>query len=52
MSDAAVATVSQVPAEAASPAINEQRLRLAESVPAPLRVDLIIRRQQFKYEDY
>lgn len=52
MSDAAVATVSQVPARDESPAINEQRLRLAESMPAPLRVDLVIRRQQFKYEDY
>lgn len=51
MSEAITAAV--LPQEAGlSPAVNEQRLRLAESVPAPLRVDLVIRRQQFKFEDY
>lgn len=36
----------------ADPAVSPERMRLAETVPAPLRVDLIIRRQLFKYEEY
>ena len=52
MSTTAVATRGLEPDENLSPAVNAQRLRMAESVPAPLRVDLVIRRQLFKYEDY
>ncbi|MBP7143364.1 MAG: PqqD family peptide modification chaperone [Opitutaceae bacterium] len=34
------------------PKVSPEWLMMAESVPAPLRVDLVIRRQLFKYEDY
>lgn len=34
------------------PKVSPEWLMIAESVPAPLRVDLVIRRQLFKYEDY
>lgn len=35
-----------------APTVSPEWLMMAESVPAPLRVDLVIRRQLFKFEDY
>lgn len=40
--------LATVPPQKVSP----EWLRMADSVPAPLRVDLVIRRQLFKFEDY
>ena len=48
MSEALTTVPPSQPPQKVSP----EWLRMAESVPAPLRVDLVIRRQLFKFEDY
>jgi len=40
------------PALPERPPVSPEWMRMAESVPAPLRVDLVVRRQLFKFEDY
>ncbi len=44
--------LSTVPPPQPPQKVSPEWLRVAESVPAPLRVDLVIRRQLFKFEDY
>jgi len=50
MSEALTTVGSAAPAK--PPSVSPEWLRMAESVPAPLRVDLVVRRQLFKFEEY